>query len=126
MLRPSVRSERGAALIMVAIALLALTAFSAIVLDYGVMWASRGQVQTSADAAAVAGAVSLTYDNTTTANVKLRAQQVGLQNTVWGAAPDIQTSDIEIITCPPTPGLPTTDTCVRARAFRNQARSNAL
>ena len=126
MLRPSMRSERGAIIIQVAIALLGLMAFSAFVLDYGVMWASRGQVQTSADAAAIAGAVSLTYDNTTTANVKLRAQKVGLLNTVWGAPPDIQTSDIEIITCPPTPGLPNSDTCVRARAFRNQARSNAL
>ena len=51
--------ERGAVLIQVAIALVALLAFSAFVFDYGVMWASRGQAQNSADAGALAGAQSL-------------------------------------------------------------------
>ena len=40
-------------------ALLALLALSAFVFDYGVMWASRGQAQNSADAGALAGAQSL-------------------------------------------------------------------
>ena len=40
------RSERGAMLVHVAIALLGLLAFSAIVLDYGVMHSARGQPQT--------------------------------------------------------------------------------
>ncbi len=54
-----VAGERGAVLIQVAVALLALLALSAFVFDYGVMWASRGQAQNSADAGALAGAQSL-------------------------------------------------------------------
>ena len=47
-------SQRGAMLIQVSIFLLALTAFSAFVFDYGILWVSRRQAQNSADAAAVA------------------------------------------------------------------------
>ena len=54
-----VAGERGAVLIQVAVALLALLALSAFVVDYGVMWASRGQAQNSADAGALSGALSL-------------------------------------------------------------------
>ena len=120
-----IQSERGAILVQVAVVLLGLTLFSAFVVDYGIMWTSRSQVQVSADAAALAGAQALTFDNTTEANVKLIAQKVGLSNAVFAESPDIQTSDITIIDCPPTPGLPN-DKCIQARAFRNQARNNPL
>ena len=49
-----IAGERGAVLIQVAVALVALLALSAFVFDYGVMWASRGQAQNSADAGALA------------------------------------------------------------------------
>jgi hypothetical protein len=120
------RSEGGAILIQVAVVLLGLTLFSAFVVDYGIMWTSRAQVQTSADSAALAGAQALTFDNTTEDNVKLVAQKVGKSNAVWLESPDIQTTDITIIDCPPTPGLPTGDKCIQARAYRNQARNNPL
>ena len=51
-------SERGTVVIQVAVCLLGLLAFTAFVVDYGVMWASRGQAQTAADAGALAGIVS--------------------------------------------------------------------
>jgi hypothetical protein len=57
-------SERGSALIMVAIAIVVLTGFSAFVLDYGVMWLGRGQSQNGADAGALAGAVARAFDDT--------------------------------------------------------------
>jgi Flp pilus assembly protein TadG len=124
---PSVRhSERGAILIMVAISLLVLTLFSALAIDYGILWTGRAQAQTAADAAAISGAISLTFDNTTTANVQERAQAVGLRNGVMGEAPDIQLSDIQLIPCPTTPGLPAGDTCVKADAYRTVARNNPL
>ena len=41
--------ERGAIIIHVAFALLALLGFSAFVIDMGVMWVSRGQAQNAAD-----------------------------------------------------------------------------
>ncbi|MGH9197813.1 MAG: pilus assembly protein TadG-related protein, partial [Acidimicrobiia bacterium] len=45
--------------------LLAVTAFSAFVVDYGVLWVGRRQAQNAADAAARAGAVSLAFDDAT-------------------------------------------------------------
>src|SRR5437762_9212926 len=59
------RGERGAILIQVAISIMALTAFTAFVVDYGVQWVARGQAQNAADAGALAGAVALAYDETT-------------------------------------------------------------
>ena len=109
------RSEQGAVIIQVAVCLLVLLAFSAFVVDYGIMWTGRGQAQTSADAAALAGAISLAFDNTGDfAAAKLRAQKVGQANAVWGAAPDIQLSDITFPACPPTPGLGPDPHCVQA------------
>ena len=71
------RSERGAVLIMVAMAMLAMLAFGAFFVDYGVMWASRGQIQTAADAGALAGAVALAYDDAADFNgAKAKAQAV--------------------------------------------------
>jgi hypothetical protein len=113
-------SQRGAVLIHVAIALLGLLAFSAFVTDYGVMWVSRGQAQTAADAGALSGAVALAFDNPTDfVNAKEKARAVALQNLVFGQPPDVQLSDITFPPCPPgVPGPP--DTCVKVDTFRNQ------
>ena len=118
--------ERGAVLIQVAVALLALLALTAFVFDYGVMWASRGQAQTSADAGALAGAVSLAFDSATDQPAaRARAIAMATQNRVWGQAPSVTDGDVTFPVCPPgTPGP--TDTCVRVNVFRNQARGNAL
>jgi Putative Flp pilus-assembly TadE/G-like len=56
--------ERGAILIQVAISILSLTAFSAFVVDYGVLWVARGQAQNAADAGALAGATARAFDDT--------------------------------------------------------------
>jgi len=114
------RSERGAVLIHVAVGIIALIAFSALVVDYGVLWASRRQAQNAADAAAHAAAEQLTWgdpgDKTAATNVALA---VAAQNKVWGQAPDVTAADITYPACPPgAPGVP--DTCVRADVFRNQ------
>ena len=55
----NINGERGAITIHVSIALIALLAFSAFVIDYGSMWVSRRQAQNAADAGALAGAISL-------------------------------------------------------------------
>jgi hypothetical protein len=113
-------------LIHVAIALLGLVAFTAFVVDYGVMWTSRGQVQTSADAGALSGAISLAFDSPTDfAGAKEKARAVAIANSVFGAPPDVQLADVTFPACPPgLPGPP--DTCVKVDAFRNQARGNPL
>ena len=51
-------SERGAILVQVALALLALVAFTMFVVDYGVFWVGRRQAQNAADASALAGALA--------------------------------------------------------------------
>lgn len=124
--RRTLSSQRGAVLIHVAIALLALIAFSAFVTDYGVMWVSRGQAQTAADAGALSGALSLAFDSSTDFNAaKERARAIATANLVFGGAPDVQLTDVTFPSCPPnTPGLP--DTCVKVDAFRNQTRGNPL
>lgn len=128
---PSVRritgaGERGAVLIQVAVALLALLALSAFVFDYGVMWISRGQAQTSADAGALAGAISLGYDSPTDHDgARARAIAITSRNGVWGQAPTVTDADVTFPACPPgAPGVP--DTCIKVDVFRNQARGSAL
>jgi Flp pilus assembly protein TadG len=117
-------SERGAVLIQVAVCLLGLIAFTAFVVDYGVMWVSRGQAQTSADAGALSGALALAYDSPTEFDAaKTKAQATALQNSVWGAPPDVQLTDVTFPVCPPPDAG---GTCVRVNAFRNKTRANAL
>ena len=57
------RGERGVILIQAAISILALTAFTAFVVDYGVLWVARAQAQNAADAGALAGAIALGFDD---------------------------------------------------------------
>ena len=53
------RGERGAVLVNAAIAMIGLISFSALVVDYGILWSARRQAQNAADAGAMAAAVSL-------------------------------------------------------------------
>src|SRR4051812_26400297 len=95
-------SERGAVLIHVAVALLGLIAFTAFVADYGVMWVSRGQAQTAADAGALSGAIALAYDSPLDLTVaKEKARAVARANTVFGQAPVVDLADITFPPCPP-------------------------
>ena len=118
------RSERGAMLIMVAVSLLALTLFSAFVVDQGIMYAARRQAQTSADAAALAGAIARTYDDTTdpplskTSGVIWEAAtKFAAQNPVWGIAPPSSSVTLDW-TCPKGPAFGTTQ-CVVADVYRD-------
>jgi hypothetical protein len=119
-------AESGAVLIQVAVALLALLALTSYVFDYGVMWVSKGQAQTAADAGALSGAISLAFNSSTDQDAaRARAIAVGQRNRVWGQAPVIAPGDVTFPPCPPgAPGLP--DTCVKVDVFRNQTRLNPL
>jgi len=121
MMNGRTRSERGAVLVQVAIALVGLMALSAFVIDYGVMWVSRRQAQNAADAAAMAGAVSLGFvDMNNQVLARQSALNVAAQNFVWGTAPDMTAADVTFPVCPPgSPGAGT-NTCIRADVFRNQ------
>jgi Flp pilus assembly protein TadG len=114
------RDERGAVLVHAAVLLLALTAFSALVFDLGVMYVSRGQAQNAADAGALAAATSLAFvDSTNQTLASNSAINMAQQNLVWGEAPGIGSADVAfspVARCPPTPSGLTT--CVRVNVYR--------
>lgn len=119
-------SERGAVIIHVGIALLGLLAFSALSVDYGIKWTTRRQAQNAADAGALAGALSLAWDDPDDFDrAREVAEAAGSANPVWGQAPDISTTggepDVIVGPCPPSaPGLD--GTCVRVNVYRNQQK----
>jgi Flp pilus assembly protein TadG len=121
-----VDDQRGAVLIQVAVAMLALLALASFVFDYGVMWVSRGQAQNAADAGALSGAISLAFNSPTDqAAARARAIAMAQDNKVWNQAPSVLDADVTFPACPP--GIPgPQDQCVRVNVFRNQARGNAL
>ena len=113
--------ERGAVLVNMAIAMLGLISFSALVVDYGVLWAARRQAQNAADAGAMAAAMSMAFVNLDDHNLARSSALAGARaNYIWGAVPDITDADVTFPVCPPgSPGAGT-NACVRVDVFRNQ------
>jgi hypothetical protein len=114
-------SDRGAVLIQTAIAMIGLMAFSAFAVDYGVLWSARRQAQNAADAAAMAGAISMGFvDMDDQARARQSALDASAQNLIWGEAPDVTPADVTFPECPPgSPGAGTS-ACIRVDVFRNQ------
>ena len=107
-------NERGAIIIHVAIALIALLCFAGIVIDQGVMYVSRAQAQTAADAGALAGALTLETDPSAHANAGIAAKSFVNQNGIWGqAAADANIDVTSPITCPDG-----TNACIRVDVMR--------
>jgi Putative Flp pilus-assembly TadE/G-like len=110
------RSERGVILVQVALMILVLVAGATFVVDYGILWVSRGQAQNAADAGALAGALARAYDDFATppaadgrtAESALRSAEANL---VWAEMPAVQVS----FNCPP--GM--AGSCVRTDVYRN-------
>lgn len=110
--------ETGAVLVQVAISILVLSAFTAFVLDYGVMWLSRGQAQNAADAGALAGVVARVFDEVadppTGSGVAYQsAWQAAQSNLVFGSAPAAAVS----WTCPGF--VDTNGRCARVDVYRD-------
>ena len=126
--------ERGAIIIHVAIACLALIVFSAFVVDYGVMWVARTQAQAAADAGALAGALELSKfdheDITVDQAVLLAAQAFGGKTAVWGEATDplnvlMATSATGPLYPPPSPAQCAQPGCVRVDVMRDSPTTAA-
>jgi hypothetical protein len=121
--------ERGAVIIHVAFALLALIAFSAFVVDMGVMWVSRRQAQNSADAGALAGAVALMRDGGSETEAAKSALQWTSNNAIFAAANSAGNVRITFsgpsgtcgpsCTIAPIPPCGAQRGCVRVDVFRN-------
>ncbi len=135
-MKPSIKSERGAMLIMVAISIVVLIAFNTFVVDYGVMLVGRRMAQNAADAGALAGAVAMAFDADGWTNraengpARQAAQQMALANVVWGAAADVNiTTDVFFTDTPAAMCAPDPDgntPCIRVNVYRNQVRGNPL
>jgi Flp pilus assembly protein TadG len=115
------QSDRGAVLIHVAISLIVLLSFTAIVVDQGVMYVARRQAQNAADAGAHGGAVSLMNNMTDYTGATAAAQHfAGQQNIVWGQ----QTSTANIVVSPlpfACPGwVGGGNACIRVDVMRGQ------
>lgn len=108
--------EAGVIIIQVAIMLMVLAAFGTFVIDYGVLWLSRGQAQNAADAGALAGAVARAYDDladppAAAGPAALAAIAVAQRNLVWTAAP----TTVVTWTCP----AGVAGRCVRVDVYRD-------
>lgn len=122
---PEVWAERGAILVQVAAMMLGLTALSAFIVDYGILWTARRQIQNTADAAAMAAAVSLAFDAPgDQARARANALTAVAQNPVWGAPAVMSPANITFPPCPV--GAVGAGPCVRVEAFRNQASASPL
>jgi hypothetical protein len=118
-------SEQGAVFIHVAIGLLVLLAFGAFVMDYGMLWVSRSQVQAAADAGALAGAVALAHDKVVDRADRARnvAWNTGIRTHVWGDTPGIvPTSPYDGPGC----GTAGKNSCVRVDAFRDGTNGSTM
>ncbi|MEO7270703.1 MAG: pilus assembly protein TadG-related protein, partial [Vicinamibacterales bacterium] len=110
-------TDRGAITIHVALGLMAILAFAAMVVDQGVMYVARRQAQNAADAGALAGAISLMYDANARPEATIAARTMAAENAVWGqatAAADVIVSPLPY-NCPD--GVPS---CIRVDVLRGQ------
>lgn len=125
-LRSRIAREQGAIVIYVAVAVLALTAFTTFAVDYGILWTARAQAQTVADFAAHAGAVALAYDDFTD-DASGATAATGAARTVAGTmkvfnqTPGDSSVDVSFPACPDG-----TLNCVKVDVYRDTAHSNAL
>jgi len=85
-LKATLRSERGSVLIMVGVALLGIGAIVAIAIDSAMMLTTHNQLQTAADAAALAGASGLIEGDESLA-IERAVAIAGLNEAVQNASP---------------------------------------
>ena len=124
--RQPARDERGAVLVHVAIAMLGLLAFSSFVIDYGVLWTARRQVQNAADAGAMAAAAYLGFTGGDEASARAAAIEAAQANDVWGELPQVTATDVTFSACPADAPGAAAAICARTDAYRNQERGNPL
>jgi Flp pilus assembly protein TadG len=120
------RRERGAVLVHVAVAMMGLLAFSALSIDLGTLWVARAQAQNAADAAALAGSVSLAYvDPSDVDAARASAQAIVQQHQIWGQA--IQPSAVTMVTGSCPSGSPSTPgECLGVTVFRGSSYGTPL
>src|SRR5262249_11314650 len=88
-LRPQTAQRRGSVLPLVTLCLVGLIGMGALAGDIGMIAVARNQCQNAADASAMAGARTITGDNTNNYNIDqspINAIKAANENTVFGVA----------------------------------------
>lgn len=94
MRRPG-NSERGATFVFVAVMLVVLIGFAALVIDIGKLYKTRNELQNASDSAAHAGATALDGTAQGIAVARERAKEYALLNNATGSAVAISDDDID-------------------------------
>jgi Flp pilus assembly protein TadG len=97
------RNEDGQTLVLTAICMIGVFGFMGLAIDVGVLFRSRRQMQTAADAAALAAALDYYYNNTTQASPVAHAQTAGKSAAASNGVTD-GTNGTVTINCAPTSG----------------------
>lgn len=92
----SLRSERGATTVLIALTLIALTSVVALAVDIGMLLNARSEAQRTADSAALAGAGSLIVQPGDEPRARLIATQYGARNTVRDDPVVLLPEDIQV------------------------------
>ena len=107
----NLKARRGAVVVMLGIMIVALVAVAAVAIDFSRLWTLRNELQTSADAAAHAGAIQLAPPNnaglTITAATNYANANLAMQNTV--SVDSVVLGDWDDVGRTFTPGAPYTD-----------------
>lgn len=113
-----IREERGAAIALVALTMIAMLSAVALAVDVGMLVTARTEAQTLADAAALEGARTLRETQGDSALAHNETVAFGsAHNTVRGENVPIRVEDVEVIPAEWT---------VRVNAHRTRARQNAV
>jgi len=80
------RNRRGVFVVLFGILFAVLMGAAAMAIDFSRIWAMRNELQTSADAAALAGAVQLSTTNNSLAKVDSATRWYAAANRAMGAA----------------------------------------
>lgn len=118
-----VAEERGVMLIQVALAAMVMFGLAAFAVDYGAAWYARAEIQTAADAGALAGATALELDDKTwpfAANgiVDTSARTTALLSGNSLYAPGTTTA-VSSAVCPPYLVAPYDTNCVQVDVYRD-------
>src|SRR5262249_35565618 len=120
------RNERGMSMVFVSVSLAAFLAATTLAIDVGMFMTARTQAQSSADAAALAGATALAFNDfdnrTPTGPAVTSAINTGRANRVIGQQVSLTSADV---TFPPDPATGQND-LVQVTVYRTQARGNPL
>ena len=119
------RDESGMTYVFIGFSMMAFISASALAIDVGMLMTARSQAQNSADAGALAGAISLVNDSWTDRSQSgpavTNAIRASTQNAVMGANVSVMPEDVEFPTDPS--GAPNR---VKVTVYRRASRGNPV